>query len=84
MIVVLLTPLFAVLALPHALPEGLGREAIISILFGATLSLSYYDDTLWGATGPGMLPSATIAVIAAGVATGHICRLALISENSWS
>jgi hypothetical protein len=44
MIVVLLALLFAVLALRHALPDGLGRDAVIGILFGSTLGLFFYAD----------------------------------------
>ena len=80
MIVVLLALLFAVLALP----DGLGREAVIGILFGSTLGLSFYADAPWGATGPGLLPAATCAVATAGVAAGYLCRHLLMTEDSWA
>ena len=84
MIVVLLALLFAVLALRHALPDGLGREAVIGILFGSTLGLSFYADAPWGADGPGLLPAATCAVAAAGIAAGYLCRHLLMTEDSWA
>lgn len=71
-------------ALRHALPDGLGREAIIGILFGSTLGLSFYADAPWGAAGSGLLPAATCAVAAASIAAGYLCRHLLIAEKSWS
>ncbi|MFE7632293.1 hypothetical protein [Kocuria sp. NPDC057446] len=84
MIVVLWVLLFAVLALRHALPAGLGREAVIGILSGPTLGLSVYADAPWDAAGPGLLPAATVAVAGAGVAAGYLWRHLLIAERSWS
>lgn len=75
--------LFAVLAARHSLAPGPVREAILAVLFGATLALSLYASAPWGDETAGVLPAVTVVVAAAGLAAGAAFRSALVEENTW-